>query len=123
MKQERLRRIQQLLDSMQAEMQAVLRGYLDDILVGSFDPRDFMNFMRGLNFDPSRFAGTARQSTVDPYKILGLDRSAGNEEIKNRYHRLLRNLHPDTSGTEGTSFLLELVMAAYETIKKERSLP
>lgn len=120
MSDERLRRMQQLLDSMQVEMQSALRGYLNDILAGSFDPRQFMNFIGGINFDPSRFAGAGPKSTFDPYKILGLDRSDGDEEVKKRYKQLLRKLHPDTSGVEGTAFLLQMVMAAYETIKRER---
>ena len=40
--------------------------------------------------------------------------------MKKRYRELLRKLHPDTSGTPGTSFLLQMVMAAYEMIKRER---
>ena len=120
MNEERLRRIQQLLDCMQGEMQAALRGYLNDAMAGTFDPAHFMRFIGGLNFDPSRFAKTGRQSAFDAYKILGLDKSASDEEVKKRYKQLLRNLHPDTGGTEGTTFLLEMVMAAYETIKRQR---
>ena len=40
--------------------------------------------------------------------------------MKKRYRELLRKLHPDTSGTPGTGFLLQMVMAAYEMIKRER---
>ena len=120
MNDDRLRRIQQLLDCMQAEMQAALRGYLNDAVAGTFDPAQFMRFIGGLNFDPSRFAQAGRQSTFDTYKILGLDKSASDGEVKKRYKQLLRNLHPDTGGAEGTAFLLEMVMAAYETIKRER---
>jgi len=52
--------------------------------------------------------------------VLGLDKSATDEDIKKRYHELLKKLHPDTAGVEGTSFLLQMVMAAYEIIKRER---
>ena len=31
----------------------------------------------------------------DPYKILGVDRSASDEEIKIAYHDLARKYHPD----------------------------
>ena len=120
MDEDRLRRIQQLLDSMQAEMQAALRGYLNDAMAGTFDPAQFMRFIGGLNFDPSRFAKTGRQSTFDAYKILGLDKSASDEEVKKRYKQLLRTLHPDTSGAEGTAFLLEMAVTAYEAIKRAR---
>jgi len=52
--------------------------------------------------------------------VLGLDKTAGDDEIKKRYRELLRKLHPDTSGTPGTSFLLQMVIAAFEIIKRER---
>jgi len=63
---------------------------------------------------------TLPQSGLDPYRILGLDRSASDEEIKKRYRELLHKLHPDTAGVEGTGFLLQMVLTAYETIKRER---
>ena len=46
--------------------------------------------------------------------------SASDEEIKSRYHELLFKLHPDTSGTEATRFLLQIVLASYNLIKGER---
>jgi len=55
----------------------------------------------------------------DPYKILGLDRSASDEEVKKRYRELAKTLHPDT-GAKGTEFLFRLVQMAYEMIRKER---
>ncbi|HID63162.1 MAG TPA: J domain-containing protein [Anaerolineae bacterium] len=57
---------------------------------------------------------------LDPYRILGLEKSATDEEVRKRYHELVRKLHPDTGGTEGTTFLLQLVLAAYEAIRRER---
>jgi len=56
----------------------------------------------------------------DPYKILGLDRSASDEEIERRYKELVRRLHPDTAGVKGTEFLFQLVKTAYDLIKSER---
>jgi len=54
------------------------------------------------------------------YQALGLERSASDEEIKKRYRILLHKLHPDTAGVEGTAFLLQMVLVAYEMIKEER---
>ena len=51
---------------------------------------------------------------------MGLDKSASEEEVKKRYRELLRKLHPDTAGVEGTAFLLQMVLAAYEMIRQER---
>ena len=61
-----------------------------------------------------------QQPGLDPYRVIGLDKSASDEEVKKRYRELLRKLQPDTSGTPGTSFLLQMVMAAFEIIKRER---
>ena len=77
--------------------------------------------LQSMGTDFSHLSGTAAgQPSFDPYRILGLDKSAGDGEIKKRYHELLHKLHPDKSGTEGTAFLLQMVTAAYEAIKKER---
>ncbi len=58
---------------------------------------------------------------LDPYRVLGLTRSASDEEVRKRYRELLRHLHPDTAGVEGTEALLQVVMAAYGMIKKDRN--
>lgn len=88
----------------------LLQRWLEDILKDTFDPAAFM-----------RFAGMATGTTAfDPYRILGLERSASDEEIKKRYHEMLRHLHPDTAGIKGTEALLHMVIAAYEMVKQER---
>jgi curved DNA-binding protein CbpA len=53
------------------------------------------------------------------YRILGLERTASDEEIRKRYRDLAKRLHPDVAGKE-TEHLFKLVQAAYETIKAER---
>lgn len=71
--------------------------------------------------DWSKLSGmVGQQPGFDAYKILGLDRSASDEEVKKRYSELLKKLHPDTAGVRGTEFLLQMVLAAHEMIKKER---
>jgi len=62
------------------------------------------------------------QTAVDPYRILGLDRSASDEEVKKRYRALAHKLHPDTSGEKGTECFFHMVQAAYELIRRERGL-
>jgi DnaJ-domain-containing protein 1 len=57
---------------------------------------------------------------IDAYRVLGLDKSASEEEVKTRYRELIKKLHPDTSGTEGTSLFFQMVLAAYQVIKAER---
>jgi DnaJ-domain-containing protein 1 len=115
--EERLARIQQLMASLMEE----LLGAMNDMLGGVLDPAVIMQLMRNSGIDISQLSGmVGQQPGFDPYRIIGLDRSAGDEEVKKRYRELLRKLHPDTSGTPGTSFLLQMVMTAFETIKKER---
>ena len=63
---------------------------------------------------------SSRGSGIDAYRVLGLDRSASDDEIKTRYRELVRKLHPDTSVTEGTSLFFQMVLAAYQMIKAER---
>lgn len=56
----------------------------------------------------------------DPYKVLGLDKTATDEEVKQRYRSLMFKLHPDTSGVKGTEFITQIIIMAYEIIGKEK---
>ena len=115
--EERLARIQRLMASLMEE----LLGAMNDMLGGVFDPATIMQLMRNYGIDVSQLSSmVSQQPGFDPYRVLGMDKTAGDDEIKKRYRELLRKLHPDTSGTPGTSFLLQMVMAAYEMIKRER---
>jgi len=76
---------------------------------------------KGMGIDFAQLQRMMRgKANFDPYAVLGLDRSASDDEVKKRYRELLRKLHPDTAGVEGTSFLLQIVLASYEIIKRER---
>ena len=115
--EQRFARIQQLMASIMEE----LLGAMNDMLGGVFDPATIMQLMRNYGIDVSQLSSmVSQQPGFDPYRVLGLDKTAGYDEIKKRYRELLRKLHPDTSGTPGTSFLLQMVMAAFEMIKRER---
>jgi len=94
-------------------IQEETHGYLNDQLTG---------LVKSMGIDLSQLRGKASGQVVDPYLILGLDRSSSDEAVKKRYRELLRQLHPDTSGVEGTVFLLQMVLSAYEMIRKERGL-
>jgi len=97
------------------------RGWLDDLMKGTFDLSKLAELAKATGIDMSQLPGMmAQQPGFDPYQVLGLDKSASDEEVKKRYHDLLHKLHPDTAGIEGTSFLLQMVLAAYEMIKKMR---
>ena len=57
----------------------------------------------------------------DYYRVLGLDNTASNNEIKERYRVIMNKLHPDIAGEE-MNFIASLVNAAYEVICKERGI-
>ena len=97
-------------------------NFIEGILRGTFSPAMMMQFLKCTGIDISQLQ-KMMQSTgtnIDPYWILRLDRSASDEEVKKRYRELIGKLHPDKSGTAGTNSLFQMVLAAYEMIKKER---
>jgi len=100
-----------------------MQGWASNLSQEAMDPAKLMEFLKQMGMDLSSLAGmSGSKATVDPYQILGLDKSASDDELKGRYRELLHKLHPDTAGVKGTSFLLQMVMAAYEMIKMERGL-
>ena len=61
----------------------------------------------------------------DPYAVLGVDKNASEEEIKNAYRELARKYHPDNYADNPLSDLagekMKEVNAAYEAIQKMRA--
>lgn len=54
----------------------------------------------------------------DPYKVLGVDRNASDDEIKQAYRRLAKKYHPDLNpGDQEAARKMQEVNAAYEQIK------
>ena len=62
----------------------------------------------------------------DPYSVLGVSRSADDEEIKKAYHKLARKYHPDNYSSnpdfaELANEKMQEINEAYEEIKRQRS--
>ncbi|TVR80214.1 MAG: molecular chaperone DjiA [Rhodospirillales bacterium] len=81
---------------------------------------------RGFERVHAMFAG---RGEPDAYDVLGVDRSAGSDEIKATYRRLIRENHPDTLVAKGMpqEFIdvanqrMAAINAAYDRIRKERA--
>jgi len=79
------------------------------------------SMLRTMGVDFAQLKGMAAGETaLEPYRIMGLNRSASDDEIKKRYKELMHILHPDKSGTHATVHLFHAVTAAYEAIREER---
>ena len=104
------------------DFQEEMGKWTQDLLKDAFDPGKMMDFIRSMGIDMSQLLPgmVGQQPGFDPYRILGLEKSASDEEVKKRYRILVHRLHPDTAGFEGTTFLLQMVLVAYNTIETER---
>ena len=109
---------QRLMEVIQEEC----NKWVEAMVTEAFNPAQLVSILKVLGFDdPKAFASQMGQSPgFDPYRVLGLERNDSDEEVKSRYRILLHKLHPDTAGAEGTEFLLQMVMAAYQAISMER---
>jgi hypothetical protein len=52
----------------------------------------------------------------DQYKVLGIPREAGQQEIKQAYRRIAKQIHPDRNGSERAAEQFHAVHAAYSTL-------
>ena len=116
-----LKELEQLHRLVVKNLAEEMQDWMQELLSGAFTPASLLYFAESLGINLSGVPGmTVRQDGFDPYRVLGLERTDKDEAVKQRYRELLIKLHPDTAGVEGTSFLLQVVLAAYKQISKER---
>jgi len=96
-------------------------AYLQNVAaIFGFDEADFERIT----------ARHVRPAGEDPYRVLGVDRSATDEEIKRVYRRLVAEHHPDRAMARGlpeefvkiATDKLSRINAAYDRIETERRL-
>jgi DnaJ-domain-containing protein 1 len=116
-----LKELEQLHRLLGKNLAEEMQDWMQKLLSGTFTPASLLYLAESLGINLSGVPGmTVRQDGFDPYRVLGLERTDKDEAVKQRYRELLMKLHPDTAGIEGTSFLLQVVLAAYKQISKER---
>ncbi len=57
---------------------------------------------------------------MDPYRILGIERSATEEEVRKAYRALAKKYHPDINKEKGAEEKFKQVQSAYEYIMEEK---
>jgi DnaJ-domain-containing protein 1 len=114
-------KLEQMQKRMLEELIETILGWMRALLSDTFNPESFLRFVTSMGIDVSQIPDLVSQAGgVDPYRVLGLEKAATDEEVKKRYRELLIKLHPDTAGVRGTDFLLQMMIAAYGEIAKER---
>ena len=114
--QEDLEQINRKMQELLGDLQRYTGRQLEEALRSIVDPSILQRFSKSGGFDASALAG---QSGFDAYRILGLDKTASDEEVKKRYHERVRQFHPDVVGP-GMEVFFQWTIAAYELIKRER---
>ncbi len=108
---------------------------LRDFMANMNTRRDWQNGPNGGNGSSAGGSGgqgsgnayTGAAGTASPYQILGLPRTATNDEIRARYRELIAKYHPDKfAGLDDPEFSrlaakkFQQVQGAYEELKRRR---
>ena len=60
-------------------------------------------------------------TTGDYYQVLGVDRSASQQDIQRAYRRLARRFHPDINSDPGAEERFKQISEAYEVLSDEKN--
>ena len=90
----------------------------------------YLNSIRARHAGNSYSRNSSSQTTYtkNPYTVLGIDKSATDEEVKKAYRKLAMKYHPDRVETMGEEIKrnaekqFKEINEAYETIKNERGM-
>ncbi len=114
-------RLMQAQERIQKVVREEVQGWMDAMFRDAFNSESFLRLVATMGLDLSQVPNmVGKQGGFDPYRVLSLEKSASDEEVKKRYRELLIKLHPDTAGVRGTDFLLQMMIAAYQQIAKDR---
>lgn len=119
---ELLEKLQQRLDSSLLK-DSIIRGDFNDARVSLEDIiKDLEELIAALN-DPQQSGQVpiGQKSIEDDFKILGLPVTATGEEVKERWKRLSKILHPDLNPGADDSKVKE-INAAYERLKEAKQI-
>lgn len=103
------------------KMRSSLHRWMDELLRTACSPETLLGIAASMGINlPNDANLSGHTNDNDPYRILGLERTAHDEDVKKRYRELLFILHPDTAGVKCTDYLFQMVVTAYQQIAKER---
>lgn len=98
-----------------------LYGSIQEYLTSTIDLPKLLKMLEEVGLSGIMGIGTTPMPGMDYYLVLGLNKTATNSEIKERYLEIMKKIHPDVSGKEMT-FLTTLVNTAYDMIWEERNI-
>ena len=83
---------------------------------------DFSFGVSNENSKDDEFRKNRQNSTLpDFYKILGVSHDASQDEIKNRFRRLVKEWHPDKHKGQSTEKRMAEINKAYEVLSNEKT--
>lgn len=111
--------IRDLQSGIYAAMSHLQQG-MQEYLSNTIDIKELLKMIERMGIPNIMGMKGGTMPGFDPYRILGLDKTATDGEVKERYRSLLFKLHPDKSDIKGTEFLTQMILIAYEMIERER---
>jgi len=108
--------MEELFREEQRKLQAATAEWLNQMLREIINDPVIKQYWFTANMENQHYGDTS----IRPYRILGLEKTASDDQVKKRHRELAVKLHPDTAGIGGTGFLFQLVEASYQQISRER---